>query len=128
MPSSRLAALAAIILLSGTTVVSAQAPSTQFDRIEQKLDTILHRLDESRPGSLPPSQAAAPAAEPDRLTASPGPGTATSAPAWTPDVLAAGALAIIHAAPGTAIAREITADSVGGFVYIYTGGSLQLAT
>ena len=50
MPCSRLAALAAIILLSGTTVVSAQSPPTQLDRIEQKLDTILHRLDKSQPG------------------------------------------------------------------------------
>jgi hypothetical protein len=46
-------------------------------------------------------------------------------PASAPDALAAGALAIIHAAPAAAIAREIPADSVGGFVY--TGGSLQLA-
>jgi hypothetical protein len=126
MPCSRLALLAAISLLSGTTAASAQAPPTQLDRIEQKLDTILHRLDESRPGPLAPSQSASPAAESDRLAAPPASGTATSALVSTPDVLAAGALAIIHAAPTTAVAaREIPADSVGGFVY--TGGSLQLA-
>jgi hypothetical protein len=121
MPCSRLAALAAIILLSGTTVVSAQSPPTQLDRIEQKLDAILHRLDESRPGPPAPSQSAPTAAE-----SSPAPGAATSAPPSETNGLVAGALAIIHAAPGTALAaREIPADSVGGFVY--TGGSLQLA-
>ncbi len=126
MPCSRLAALAAIILLSDTTVGSAQSPPTQLDRIEQKLDTILHRLDESRPSFPAPPQSAPAAAESDRLTAPPAPGAAASAPPSTTDVLAAGALAIIHAAPGTALAaREIPADSVGGFVY--TGGSLQLA-
>ena len=57
---------------------------------------------------------------------SPAPGAATSAPPSETDGLVAGALAIIHAAPGTALAaHEIPADSVGGFVY--TGGSLQLA-
>jgi hypothetical protein len=77
-------------------------------------------------GTLAPSQSASPAVESDRLAAPPASGTTTSAPVSTPDVLAAGALAIIHAAPATALAaREIPADSVGGFVY--TGGSLQLA-
>ena len=125
MPCSRLALLAASILLSGTTVASAQTPPTQLDRIEQKLDTILHRMDEPRPSPLAPSQPTSPAGESDRRTVPPAPGTAMSAPASAPDVLAAGALAIIHAAPAAAIAREIPADSVGGFVY--TGGSLQLA-
>ena len=126
MSCSRLTTLAAIILLSGTTVVSAQSPPTQLDRIEQKLDAILHRLDESRAGPPAPSQSAPTAAELDRLTAPPAPGAPASAPPSTADVLAAGALAIIHAAPSTALAaREIPADTVGGFVY--TGGSLQLA-
>ena len=126
MPCSRLALLAAISLLSGTTAASAQSPPTQLDRIEQKLDTILHRLDETRPGASAPSPSAPPAGQPERLAAPPAPGTATSASPSTPDVLAPGALAIIHAAPTTALAaREIPADSVGGFVY--TGGPLQLA-
>jgi hypothetical protein len=42
--------LAAGIALSGMTSVSAQAPPTQLDRIEQKLDTILRRLDQPPPG------------------------------------------------------------------------------
>ncbi len=122
MPCSRLALLAVVSLLSGITAAPAQSPPTQLDRIEQKLNTILHRLDEPRPSSSAPSQSAPPAT----ASAPPAPGTATSASPSTPDVLAAGALAIIHAAPATALAaREIPADSVGGFVY--TGGSLQLA-
>jgi hypothetical protein len=126
MPCSRLAALVAIILLSGTTAAAAPAPPTQLDRIEQKLDTILHRLDESRRGPVAASQPASPATGSDRPAAPSAPGIATSTSASTPDVLAAGALAIIHAAPATALAaREIPADSVGGF--IYTGGSIQLA-
>ena len=126
MPCSRLALLAAISLLAGTAAASAQAPPTQLDRIEQKLDAILHRLDEARPSSSAPSPSASSAAEAERPATPPAPGTAPSAPASPPDVLAAGALAIIHPAPATtSAAREIPADSVGGFVY--TGGSLQLA-
>ncbi len=126
MPCSRLVLLAAFSLLSGTTIASAQSPPTQLDRIEQKLDAILHRLDETSPG-LAPSPSAPPAGQPpNRLATSPAPDAARSVPASTPDVLAPGALAIVHAAPTTALAaREIPADSVGGFVY--TGGSLQLA-
>ncbi len=51
-------------------------------------------------------------------------GTSSRSPA--PETLAAGAVAIIHAAPTTpGAAHEIPPDSVGGF--IYTGGPLQLA-
>jgi hypothetical protein len=40
--------------------------------------------------------------------------------------MAAGAVAIVHAAPANPVAaRQIPTDSVGGF--IYTGGTLQLA-
>jgi hypothetical protein len=56
--------------------------------------------------------------------ASPPSGNSTASPAA--EALAAGAVAIIHPAPVTAAAaREIPADSVGGF--IYTGGPIQLA-
>ncbi len=116
MSCSRFALLAASILLLGTTAAPAQAPSTQLDRIEQRLDTILYRLDESRPGPFAPVPSHDARGRTGGLTAPPVPGTAMSAPASTPDVLAAGALAIIHAAPATAITREIPADSVGGFV------------
>jgi hypothetical protein len=102
-----LAVLVADIVVSGATPAPAQAPPTQLDRIEQKLDIILHRLDQLQPGPAEPS--AGPPALPS-----------------PPETMAAGAVAIIHAAPATqAAAREIPADSVGGF--IYTGGSIQLA-
>ena len=45
-----LAVLVAGIVVSGATPAPAQAPPTQLDRIEQKLDTILHRLDQLQPG------------------------------------------------------------------------------
>jgi hypothetical protein len=112
MSRSRFAVLAAGIALAGLSSASAQAPVTQLDRIEQKLDTILHRLDQMQPGQNS-------AAQPTASAASPGVSSA-------PDTLMGGALAIIHAAPATAIAaHEIPHDSVGGF--IYTGGPLQLA-
>ena len=108
----RLAALAAGTALAGVTSAFAQTPPTQLDRIEQKLDTILHRLDQMSPGHADGTQPAASAAPPGLSSA--------------PETLAGGALAIIHAAPDTpAAAHEIPPDSVGGF--IYTGGPLQLA-
>jgi hypothetical protein len=118
MSRPRLALLVAGIIVSGATPVPAQSPPTQLDRIEQKLDTILHRLDQTLPKQgtgaqpAPPPSATGPVASPP------------SAPAA--EALAAGAVAIIHPAPVTqAAAHEIPADSVGGF--IYAGGSVQLA-
>jgi hypothetical protein len=112
----------ACTVLAGVRPASAQSPPTQLDRIEQKLDTILHRLDQLQPQ---PGQAAAPSPPPS----GPAPAAApASAPALSsaPETLAGGAVAIIHAAPATPVAaHEIPADSVGGF--IYTGGPLQLA-
>jgi hypothetical protein len=108
------------IVLANIPAVSAQTPPTQLDRIEQKLDTILHRLDQLQPGQAAGAQPAPPPAAGGQNAP-----TATGlSPA--PETLAAGAVAIIHAAPVTPLAaREIPTDSVGGF--IYTGGSLQLA-
>ena len=115
-----LAVTVACAVLAGALPASAQSPPTQLDRIEQTLDTILHRLDQLQPGQAgalaPPPSGPGPAASP------------ASAPALssTPETLAGGAVAIIHAAPATPVAaHEIPADSVGGF--IYTGGPLQLA-
>jgi hypothetical protein len=100
-------------LVAGGLALTAAAPAiaqtqpTQLDRIEQKLDTILRRLDQSQAGAGSPSAA---------------PANDSSAP----ETLAAGALAIVHAAPATPIAaHEVPPDTVGGFVY--TGGPLQLA-
>lgn len=102
-----LAVLVTALAVSGAAPAPAQSPPSQLDRIEQKLDTILHRLDQLQPG---------PAESPV------GPPALSS----RPETMVAGAVAIIHAAPVTqAAAREIPADSVGGF--IYTGGSIQLA-
>jgi hypothetical protein len=113
-----LAVTVACAVLAGALPASAQSPPTQLDRIEQTLDTILHRLDQLQPGQAgalaPPPSGPGPAASP------------ASAPALssTPETLAGGAVAIIHAAPATPVAaHEIPADSVGGF--IYTGGPLQ---
>jgi hypothetical protein len=120
MLRSVLVATVACAGLAGARPASAQSPPTQLDRVEQKLDTILHRLDQLEAG-----QAGAPSPPPS----APGPAAApatTSVPSSTPETLAGGAVAIIHAAPATPVAaHEIPADSVGGF--IYTGGPLQLA-
>ena len=108
----RLAVLVAGMSLAGVTSAFAQAAPTQLDRIEQKLDTILHRLDQMQPGHADGTQSTA--------------STATPGLSSGPETLAGGALAIIHAAPDTpTAAQEIPPDSVGGF--IYTGGPLQLA-
>jgi hypothetical protein len=108
----RLAVLAAGTALAGTVSAFAQTAPTQLDRIEEKLDTILHRLDQMQPGRAEGTQSTASAATPSLSSA--------------PETLAGGALAIIHAAPDTpTAAQEIPPDSVGGF--IYTGGPLQLA-
>jgi hypothetical protein len=116
----RLAALAAGIVLAGVASASAQTPATQLDRIEQKLDAILGRLDQMQPGQAMGANPA-PLSSGSDHAASP-----AGSPAPAPEALAGGALAIVHAAPATpTAAHEIPPDSVGGF--IYTGGSLQLA-
>jgi hypothetical protein len=122
MSSARLTLFIAGIMVSGIASASAQAPTTQLDRIEQKLDSILHRLDQLQPGQATGAQSGPPSSVPS--PALPPGGNSPSSPAA--EALAAGAVAIIHPAPITAAAaREIPADTVGGF--IYTGGPVQLA-
>lgn len=122
MSRSRLALVVAGAVLVGTAAASAQTPPTQLDRIEQKLDTILRRLDQLQPGQVAGAQPAPPPSAPGSTVS---PGTGVSGPSAAPDTLTGGAVAIIHAAPTTPLAaREIPADSVGGF--IYTSGPLQL--
>lgn len=109
-------------LLAGTATASAQAPPTQLDRIEHKLDLILHKLDQLQAGQ-PAGARPAPSPATAKPAAAPA-GTTGATPA--PETMAAGAVAIVHAAPANPVAaRRIPTDSVGGF--IYTGGTLHLA-
>jgi hypothetical protein len=108
----RLAVPAAGLSVGGTAPVFAQPAPTQLDRIEQKLDTILHRLDQMPPGQADGTQPTVSAAAPSLSSAS--------------EILAGGcprhhSRRTRHANP----AQEIPPDSVGGF--IDAGGPLQLA-
>ena len=99
---------------------SVTAPS-QLDRIETKLDEVLHRLELAR--SQPSRAATSPAASANGLPPSSAPDTAptTSVAAYKP-----GAIAIVHAAPPDRNAlSNIPTDSVGGFVY--EGGAIAFS-
>jgi hypothetical protein len=110
--------VAAIALLSIASA-PAETPSTQLDHIEQKLDTLLQRLDQPSPGQATGVQSAVSPGQTSPSGRKPLPSPAT-------ETMAAGVVAIIHPAPVTpAAAREIPVDAVGGFTY--TGGSIQLA-
>jgi hypothetical protein len=118
------------IALSSIASAAAQAPPTQLDRVEQKLDTILHRLDQFQPGqvpgarSAPPSSATAPASPPAGDPA-PSPAAATQgAGAQSDSTVSPGALAIVHPAPPLSSILAVPADAVGGFVY--RGGPIRL--
>ncbi len=110
-------------LVVGPVVTRAQAPApaappSQLDRIEQKLDEVLRRLDQPRPQTSQPAQAG-PAAS---GVAAPSPAPA-SAPDADSEAYKPGAIVVVRAAPHDHnFLATIPADSVGGFVY--TGGPI----
>ena len=126
---TRPALLLAAALLAFPSAAQAQTPAPatpapsalgQLDRIEQKLDELLRRLDQPRP--QPPGAAQGGAAAQGAATASPAPGTAPAAP---PEAYKPGALAVARAAPRDVNGlSDIPPDSVGGFVY--DGGPVAL--
>ncbi len=96
-----------------TPAPSPVAPASQLDRIEQKLDEVLRRLDQLHIAPSTPAQAG---------SAASGAGTPSpalnAAPAASAEAYKPGALAIAHAAPKDVNSlSEVPADSVGGFVY-----------
>ncbi len=109
------AAALSLAAYAQTPAPATPAPSAsgQLDRIEQKLDELLRRLDQSRPqpsGAVQGAVAAQGAA-----AASPVPG---AAPAALLEAYKPGALAVAHAVPRDANGlADIPPDSVGGFVY-----------
>ena len=117
LPIARLGLVLAATTLAGTATAAPQAPApeTQLDRIEHKLDQLqVAQAAGNRPA--PPPAAGKPAAAP----------AGTASPAPVPETMAAGAVAIFHPAPKTALAAHaIPANSVGGLVY--TGGTIHLA-
>ncbi len=98
-----------------TPAPATPTPSTpnQLDRIEQKLDELLHRFDQARP--QPSGAAQGVAATEGVAIPSPAPG---AVPAALPEAYKPGALAVAHAVPRDANGlADIPPDSVGGFVY-----------
>ena len=108
---------AALLVLPPAAYAQTPAPATfapgQLDRIEQKLDELLRRLDQARP--QPPGAAQTTAAAQGAAIPSPAPG---AAPAVSPEAYKPGALAVAHAVPHDANGlADIPPDNVGGFVY-----------
>ena len=105
---------APLAALAQTPAPGTPAPASQLDRIEQRLNEVLRRLDQ-----LDAARSATTQAGPGVIP-SPSPG---APPAASPQAYKPGALAIARAASkdpkGLA---EVPADAVGGFVY--DGGSL----
>ena len=95
------------------TPATPAPPPSQLDRIEQKLDEVLRRLDQPRlqlSGGAPGQPAAS-----GRQTPSP---AVAAAPAASQEGYKPGALVVVRAAPRDQNAlAAIPADGVGGFVY-----------
>ena len=98
-----------------TAADQALTTDRRLDRIEGKLDDILHLLGARQPATIgKPADAPAPSAA-----------AANAAPPIDASAYKAGAIAIIHQAPDYARdLQQIPTDSVGGFVY--SGGAIPL--
>ncbi len=104
----------------GAPTAPVAAVPSQLDRIEGKLDEVLHRLDQPRP--QPSGAAQGQATLSGGATPSP---ASNQAPAASAQAYKPGALAIAHAAPKDANSlSDVPSDSVGGFTY--TGGPIAL--
>jgi len=98
----------------------ASSSPSQLDRIENKLDEVLRRLDQPRP--QPSGAAQGQATPPAATTPSPASG---AAPAASPGVYKPGALAVARPAPKDVNSlSEVPPDTVGGFAY--EGGPIAL--
>jgi len=105
--------LATSVAHAQTPAPTPAAPASQLDRIEQKLDEVLRKLDQPRPQPLEATQGQ-PAPSGGAIP-SPAPNTAPGASA---EAYKLGVLAIAHAAPKDVNSlSEIPADTVGGFLY-----------
>jgi hypothetical protein len=124
--NARVALLLAVSSLAVSVAARAQAPSpatpaapvSQLDRIEQKLDEVLRKLDQLHPQQ--PGIAQTTPEVPRGATLSPVPSAASTA---SMEAYKPGAIAIARAAPRDHnTLSAIPTDSVGGFVY--TGGPI----
>lgn len=118
LSASLLACCSAALAQSPAAPPAPATPVSQLDRIEQKLDEVLRRLDQPR--AQPPGLAQAASGTSGAATPSPAAGAPPAAP---PEPYKPGALVVVRPAPrdqnGLA---AVPPDSVGGFVY--TGGPI----
>lgn len=118
-----LSALAPSAALAQAPVQLPPPAPTQLDRIEQKLDEVLHRLDQRQGHEQPVGPTQGASEGPGATSPSPAP---EAAPGPVSDAYKPGALAVAHVAPKDERGLgEVPADSVGGFVY--TGGPIPLS-
>ena len=116
-------ALAAGLVLLLTLVARAQAPAAsplQLDRIEGKLDEVLHRLDALQERPISGASRAVPVDRAESVAVlQHGPEPSAAQADDKP-----GAIAVVHPAPALSNLLAVPSDTVGGF--IYTGGTVPL--